>query len=47
MKKTTGLLITLISVLSLTNVELQAQSCNTGKLDPEVADFFKNEPRRS
>ena len=47
MKKTTGLLITLISVLSLTNVELQAQSCNTGKLDSEVAAFLKMNPRRS
>jgi len=44
MKKATCLLTTLISALTLANVELQAQSCNTGKLDPIVADFLKMMP---
>ena len=44
MKKATRLLTTLISALTLANVELQAQSCNTGKLDPNVADFLKMMP---
>jgi acetyl esterase len=44
MKKITCSLAFLISVLSLTNLELQAQSCNTGKLDPKVADFLKMIP---
>lgn len=44
MKKATCLLTILVSVLSLTNVELQAQGCNTGKLDLTVADFLKSMP---
>lgn len=44
MNKDIWLLSTLMPIILLTSVKLQAQSCNTGKLDTEVAAFLKMMP---